>query len=143
MQRMAASTLAVLLALSGCTASRDRAEPSVQAAPGAELLAPEEGDTVSLPVTIRLRSRQVQVVAASGQRVEGEGHYHLFVDADLPAADSPIAQAPGYIHIGTGAAEWTLSDLPQGPHRVIVVLGYGDHVPMAGVATDTVHFVVR
>lgn len=106
------------------------------------ILAPAEGDTVDLPFTVRLAAAGVAVVPASGLRQAGEGHHHLLIDLDLPASDQPIPVGPFSIHIGTGASERVIDSLPPGPHRIIAVLGWGDHVP-AGIITDTIHIVVR
>lgn len=108
------------------------------------MVQPAEGDSVGSEVRVVLRAEGVEVVAADGQRVEGRGHHHLFIDTDPtpPGAVIP-AGVPGIVHIGTGAGEWTITGLAPGEHRLIAVLAYGDHVPMEGVATDTVRVVVR
>ena len=111
--------------------------------PRAVILQPADGDTVGPDVGVVLGAEGVDVAAADGQRVEGRGHHHLFIDGDVTPADSVIpAGVPGVVHIGTGAGEWTLT-LPPGEHRIIAVLAYGNHVPMEGVASDTVRVVVR
>lgn len=109
----------------------------------AVMLQPADGDTLDPEVRVVLGAEGLEVAAADGQRVEGRGHHHLFIDADPTPADSVIpAGVPGVVHIGTGAGEWTLT-LAPGQHRIIAVLAYGNHVPMEGVATDTVRVVVR
>ncbi len=135
-----AAALPMLLAC-----SPDRAPESAEGAgpPRVTILEPADGDTVSQPFTVRLGAAGVAVVAASGLRQHGEGHHHLVIDLALPPMDAPIPVGPGYVHIGTGASERVLDSLPPGPHRIIAVLGWGDHVPAAGVVTDTVRIVVR
>jgi len=135
---------AVILALTACGGDRSEQQEGAPAAPRAIILQPANGDTVGREVRVVLGAEGVEVVAADGQRVAGLGHHHLFIDADLPPADAAIpAGVPGVVHIGTGAGEWTLSGLAPGEHRIIAVLAYGSHVPMEGVATDTVRVVVR
>ncbi len=131
-------SVAALVLAAGCARSEDRA-----AASRAEILAPADGDSVTLPFTVRLAAHGIEIVAATGVREEGRGHHHLLVDVDPPAPGAPLPAATGFIHLGTGAVERVLDSLPPGPHRIIAVLAYGDHVPMAAVATDTVRIVVR
>lgn len=112
--------------------------------PRAIIVSPADGDTVGPEVRVTLRAEGVHVVPADGMRVLGQGHHHLFVDTDPTPAGLPIpAGVPGIVHIGTGDSAWTLSGLAPGAHRLIAVLAYGDHVPMTGVAPDTVRIVVR
>ena len=117
-----------------------------QAAPPARamIVQPADGDSVAPDLQVTLGAEGVEVVPADGQRVEGRGHHHLFIDVDPTPADSVIpAGVPGIVHIGTGASGWTVSGLAPGTHRIIAVLAYGNHVPMEGVGTDTVSVVVR
>ncbi|MBI2401141.1 MAG: DUF4399 domain-containing protein [Gemmatimonadetes bacterium] len=115
-------------------------EPAARAV----ILQPADGDTLGSDVRVLLGAEGVEVVPADGQRVAGRGHHHLFIDTDPspPGAAIP-AGVPGIVHLGTGAGEWTVPGLAPGEHRIIAVLAYGDHVPMEGVATDTVRVVVR
>lgn len=132
-----------LVALSGCAGEPRQETATVEHAARVEILAPADGDTVSQPFTVRLAAHGAELVAASGVREEGRGHHHLVIDLDLPSPDVPILTGLGLVHIGTGAAERMIDSLPPGPHRIIAVLGYGDHVPVTGMATDTIRIVVR
>lgn len=124
--------------------SATAAAPAAAESPAVQILSPADGDSVSLPFTITLGATGVEVVAATGQREAGKGHHHLVIDADAPENDTlPLGQPPAVIHLGTGATERVLDSLPPGPHRIIAVFAWGDHVPMAGVKRDTVTVVVR
>jgi len=115
-------------------------EPAARAV----ILQPMDGDTIAPEARVVLGAEGVEVVAADGQQTPGRGHHHLFIDADLSPTGAAIpAGVPGIVHIGTGARESTLSGLTPGAHRIIAVLAYGNHVPMEGVATDTIQVVVR
>jgi len=115
-------------------------EPAVRAI----ILQPADGDTVGAEVRVVLGAEGVDVVAADGQPTPGRGHHHLFIDTDPTPAGSVIpAGVPGIVHLGTGAGESTVSGLAPGEHRIVAVLAYGNHVPMEGVATDTIRVVVR
>ena len=136
----------LLAGLAACAGERAAdADPSAGATmvPTVEILSPVEGDTVSLPFTVRLRADGLTIVAATGIRQEGEGHHHLVIGPEFPAADLPIPGGPGYIHMGSGVSEWSIDSLPPGPHRIIAVLAWGDHVPVTSAEADTVNIVVR
>lgn len=133
-----------LLMLAACGGER-AAQRNQAAAPARAVIAqPADGDSVGSGVQVVRQAEGVEVVAADGQRVEGKGHHHLFVDTDPTPPDSVIpAGVPGIVHIGTGAGEYTVTGLAPGEHRIIAVLAYGNHVPMEGVAGDTVRVIVR
>lgn len=120
----------------------DTAE-ATQAVPAVEILAPMEGDTVSLPVTVRLTASGVTIAPATGVREEGIGHHHLLVNVDPTPDGEPVPATPGYIHLGSGVSEYVLDSLPPGEHRLIAILAWGDHVPVAEARRDTVRVVVR
>ena len=152
MFRITPTALALALIACGPGESAEGEAPPASSAPAAqpapvlraEIVLPGEGAEVSGEVPIMLSAQGVIVEAASGTRDPGRGHHHLFVDTDLSLAGEPIpAGVPGIIHIGTGASEYVLTDLTPGEHRIIAVLAHGDHVPMEGVATDTLNIVVR
>lgn len=141
-------SLASIAALAACGGEEgaDRGREAAPAeAPRAEIVQPADSDTVIGPeLHVMLRASGVIVEPALGERVEGRGHHHLFVDKDVtPPGEAIPKQVDGVIHLGTGAEEFTVKGLRAGKHRMIAVLAYGDHVPMEGVATDTVHLVVR
>ncbi len=90
-----------------------------------------------------LGKENVTIAKADGAKVEGTGHYHLFLDT-APSADS-VAIPPTsakIVHIGTGDSTYTFKGLAPGQHEIIAVIGYGDHVPMPS-RRDTVRFVVK
>lgn len=119
--------------------SRGMTEPAA-----VEILRPSSGDTLGPDVLVVLRAHGVEVEPALGEKLAGSGHHHLFVDVDVTPEGEPIPkQTEGIIHLGTGAGNFTVKGLAPGEHRIIAVLAYGDHVPMEGVAQDTVRIVVR
>ena len=126
----------------GCGAREPEAATAFEPAQ-VEIVAPVDGDSVSLPITIRLTASGITIAPASGVREAGIGHHHLLVDADHSPDDQPIPTGNGYIHLGSGVSEWVLDSLPPGPHRIIARLAWGDHVPVTGGVTDTIRIVVR
>lgn len=133
------SLLGIALLVAACA---DRPGPPAEPA-ATRVLSPADGDTVASDFVVRLSVTGAQAVPANGRRVEGEGHHHLFVDADLTPADSIIPKTEGIYHLGNGADSLPLRGLAPGTHRLITRFAYGDHMPMTSVATDTVWVVVR
>ena len=133
---------AVLLVLVGPGCTRGETPPNADA-PRVEIVAPADGDTVSLPLTVRLSASGVEVVPATGAAEAGKGHHHLAVGIDVPADTIPLPGAPVVIHLGTGASEHVIDSLPPGSHRIIAIFAAGDHRPMAAVGRDTVTVIVR
>jgi len=149
----AASRLAALLLVLAACSRAEQAPPATDTAGGAmptlaneasvEILSPADGDSVSLPFTVRLGATGVIVVPATGTREEGKGHHHLVIDGDAPPDSLALPQPPGAIHMGNGATERAIDSLPPGPHRIIAIFAGGDHVPMTTVRRDTVTVIVK
>jgi len=132
------------LVLCSCGRSDKPAVVADLPTPLVEIVSPANGDSVSLPLTVRLKAIGVEVVPASGTVEPGKGHHHLVIDVPVPdPASAPLPSAPGVVHLGSGVQEYTIDSLAPGPHRIIAVFAAGNHVPMAGVRPDTVSFVVR
>ncbi|MGH9887626.1 MAG: DUF4399 domain-containing protein [bacterium] len=119
------------------------APPAAAASPGVRIVAPTEGATTGADVTVVLGKENVTIAKADGGHVEGTGHYHLFLDSPPSPDGAPIPpNSATTVHIGSGDSTYTFKGLKPGPHQIIVVLGYGDHAPMA-TRRDTVKFVVK
>lgn len=122
--------------------------PAAAAAPTApatavRITSPAKNDSTGHDVTVVLAETGVTIAKADGKKVEGTGHYHLFLDTPVSADGAPIPPtSKNVVHIGTGDSTYTFKGLAPGAHELIVVLGYGDHTPMA-TQRDTVHFVVK
>jgi hypothetical protein len=143
-----AARVCVVLLLTACGEEKPApADTAVATAPAPQpsvaIVSPAEGDTVSGDVTIVMTSEGVTIEKANSTRVEGVGHYHLFVDTTATPDGEVIPPATArMIHIGTGDSTYTLTGLAPGRHEVIAVIGYGDHAAMPS-RRDTVTFVVR
>ena len=147
------STAVAVFALFTAACSKPADQPATDtaaaaAAPAAgeahvSIASPAEGDSVSLPFTVKLEAVGVEVVPANGTAEPGKGHHHLIVDGDLSADTLPLAPAPIVIHMGNGATEKVMDSLPKGPHRIIAVFANGMHVPIRTVKTDTVNVIVK
>lgn len=136
---------AVLVAACGTPPAEEAGEEMANAAavPAVEILAPMEGDSVSLPFTIRLAATGITIAPATGSREDGIGHHHLLVDVDPTGDGEPVPAAPGYVHLGSGVSEYVVDSLPPGEHRIIAIVAWGDHVPVTGAVRDTLRVVVR
>jgi hypothetical protein len=130
---------ALLLPLAAC--SKPAPEQEV-APPRVTIHLPAEGAVVGDTVHVHLGAEGIAIVAATGSRLEGEAHHHLFIDVD-PTPDSVMIPKDDRIrHLGTGADTVSLV-LAPGKHRIIAVAAWGDHVPVKGAIRDTVEFEVR
>jgi hypothetical protein len=126
-------------------ASTTPAPPATPAASnaGVTITSPAKGATTGKDVIVTLHAEGVTIAKADGKKVDGVGHYHLFLDT-IPTADNvPIPPtSKKIVHIGTGDSTYTFKGLAAGSHTIIAVIGYGDHSPMPG-RRDTVNFTVK
>ncbi len=131
------ASLALLLPLAACTPAKSPATTQARVF----FIAPTEGMMTGDTVHIQLGAEGLTIVAATGKRVEGEAHHHLFIDTDPTADTVMIPKNDAIRHLGTGADTVSLV-LTPGKHRIIAVAAWGDHVPVAGAVRDTVTFEV-
>ena len=126
---------------SGGQSTAASATPATTAA--VMITSPAKGATTGKDVVVTLHSQGVTIAKADGKKVEGVGHHHLFLDT-TPTPDNAVIppNSAKIVHIGTGDSTYTFKGLAAGPHRIIAVIGYGDHTPMLG-RTDTVDFTVK
>lgn len=103
--------------------------PRSAAPPDAELyfITPVDGATVRNPVTVRFGLRGMGV-APAGVAIDGTGHHHLLIDADLPPLDQPVPADARHLHFGKGQTETVLT-LAPGKHRLRLLLGDHLHRP--------------
>jgi hypothetical protein len=141
----------VLLACKGKDAAKTDSPTTAAAAPaaaapaaGASIVSPAEGAEVGTDVVVVLSGRGVTIEKAAGTQVEGVGHYHLFLDTPPSGDTIPVPpNSATTVHIGSGDSTYTFKGVAPGAHELIVVLGYGNHVPMMTMARDTVRFTVK
>jgi hypothetical protein len=96
---------------------------------GAEVyfIAPQDGETVTSPVTVRFGLKGMGVVPA-GMTFDGAGHHHLVVDAKTPPLNAPIPADANHLHFGKGQTETTVA-LKPGKHTLQLVVGDQLHIP--------------
>ena len=94
----------------------------------AYFISPNEGETVTSPVTVRFGLNGMGV-APSGIDRENTGHHHLLVDVDkMPPMDEPIPSDDQHLHFGGGQTQTTL-ELEPGEHELTLLLGDETHTP--------------
>jgi hypothetical protein len=152
MHRATVASIAALCGLTAACAKKEAPADTTAAAPAAapaapavavNIISPAEGDSTGADVTVVLGKQNVTIEKASGAKVEGVGHYHLFLDTTAVADGVVIPPNSKHtVHIGTGDSTYTFKGLAPGAHELIAVIGYGDHSAMPETR-DTVHFVVK
>jgi len=90
-------------------------------------LSPEDGATVSSPVTVRFGLSGMGVAPAGVERA-ATGHHHLIIDAALPDTGMPVPSDDHHRHFGGGQTETRL-ELSPGTHTLQLMLGDHMHVP--------------
>lgn len=90
-------------------------------------ISPQDGATVSSPVTVSFGLSGMGV-APAGTQADDTGHHHLIIDAPPPDLNAPIPKDDNYRHFGGGQTETTI-DLVPGEHTLQLLLGDWKHVP--------------
>lgn len=122
----------VTLALVGASVAGLAIAQQAQRTPspaGAEVyfIAPQDGATVTSPVTVKFGLKGMGV-APAGITMENTGHHHLIIDADLPPLGAPVPTDAQHVHFGKGQTETTI-DLKPGKHTLQLLLGDFGHTP--------------
>lgn len=110
------------------------------------IIAPENGATVTGPVTVRFGLTGMGVAPAEVE-VEATGHHHLLINrAPFGQGDEATYAIPAddnHRHFGKGQTEVTL-ELPAGTHTLQLVMGDHGHVPhVPTVVSDVVTITVN
>jgi len=122
MNRRFVLPLLAAISLTTATAFADTAPK-----PRLYFIGPQNGETVSSPVTIRFGLSGMGV-APAGVEKENTGHHHLLIDTELPKMDEPIPMDDSHKHFGAGQTE-TRIKLPPGQHTLQLLLGNWTHIP--------------
>ena len=109
----------------------------------AYIISPDDGASVSNPVTI-VFGLDGMGVAPAGVEKDHTGHFHVLINTDLATLDmdNPLPASDTLIHFGGGQTQVT-TDLPSGTHTLQLLLGDWSHVPhdppvLSDVVTITV-----
>ena len=90
-------------------------------------ITPKNDDIVSGEVVVKFGLQNFGVSPA-GLNVNGTGHHHLIIDADLPNLTQPIQADENHVHFGKGQTEVKL-ELEPGTHTLQLLLGDYRHIP--------------
>ena len=144
---MKTTVYAALVALAASTALASDRTPSNPDA-RAYIVSPQNGQTVTSPVTIRFGLSGMGVAPAGTER-DMVGHHHLIIDraayGSLPEDDlsAPVPGDDHHKHFGGGQTE-TVLELAPGTHTLQLVLGDAFHVPHEPpVMSELVTFTVE
>ena len=126
-QLTAAATAAIMLASMMVAGPLDAGETPAPEGAKVYFISPQDGDTVSNPVTI-IFGLEGMGIAPAGVEQDMTGHHHLIINAELPDLESPIPADDNHIHFGGGQTQATI-ELPPGSHSLQLLLGDHDHIP--------------
>jgi hypothetical protein len=87
----------------------------------------DDGATIPTRSTVKFGVSGM-TVAPAGTDTPNSGHYHLIIDAPLPALDREIPSDLNYIHYGRAQTEAEVT-LTPGPHTLQLLFGDYQHVP--------------
>lgn len=105
-------------------------------------IAPQDGETVTSPVSIKFGLSGMGVAPAGVERAN-TGHHHLIVDAPLPALDQPVPSDHHHRHFGGGQTETTI-ELAPGEHTLQLLLGDQLHRPhSSALFSDVITITVK
>ncbi|MDR5860687.1 DUF4399 domain-containing protein [Halomonas eurihalina] len=107
-------------------------------------ISPQDGDTLSSPVTVRM-GLEGMGVAPAGIEVENTGHHHLLIDKPLDEVDlsAPLPATEQTLHFGGGQTQTTL-DLPPGEHTLQLLFMDYRHISFdPAVHSDTITITVE
>ena len=111
-------------------ATEDISNERTSAPPEAEvtILTPEDGASVTSPVTVEFAIEGMEIAKAGTDRAN-TGHHHLLLDLEkLPPMDAPLPSTEQIIHFGGGQTSTEL-ELEPGEHTLQLLLGDHMHVP--------------
>jgi hypothetical protein len=108
----------------------------------AYIISPQDGATVSNPVTV-IFGLEGMGVAPAGIEKAKTGHHHLIIDADLPSLADPVPSDDNYRHFGGGQTETTI-ELAPGSHTLQLIMGDQNHIPHdPPVASEKISITVK
>ncbi len=117
--------------------AEDAEEASMDMTPGVFVIAPEEGSTVSSPVTMEFGHEHFTIEPITDPLTvhEGAGHHHIGLDTDCLPVGEIIPQASPWVHFGDGSNTIEMQ-LEPGPHRVCLQIGDGEHRTLEGMSAE-------
>ncbi len=127
MQKLLAPIVATALLFTAAPPGHAQEKSSIADGASLYFIAPQNGDTVQSPITIRFGLSGAGV-APAGTKIDNTGHHHLIIDAPLPPLDQPVPADDNHRHFGKGQTETTV-ELAPGEHTLQLLLGDWLHIP--------------
>lgn len=90
-------------------------------------IAPQDGATVSSPVTVVFGLKGMGVAPAGIEKAK-TGHHHLLIDTDLEDFENAVPSDEMHRHFGGGQTQSSVA-LAPGTHTLQLVLGDHNHIP--------------
>lgn len=90
-------------------------------------IAPQDGATVSSPVTVVFGLKGMGVAPAGVEKAK-TGHHHLLIDAALEDYENAVPSDKMHRHFGGGQTQASVA-LTPGTHTLQLVLGDQNHIP--------------
>ncbi|WP_163575536.1 DUF4399 domain-containing protein [Halomonas faecis] len=137
-----AVVVGVLLLAMPAMAEMERREANADAE--VYFISPEDGATLSSPVTVRM-GLEGMGVAPAGTQAEGTGHHHLLVDTTLDEVDldAPLPTDDHHRHFGGGQTQAEV-ELEPGEHRLQLLFMDERHVSFdPPVASEAITITVE
>lgn len=106
---------------------------------GVSFVEPQDGETVSSPVQVRMQSEEIRIEEA-GEVREGAGHFHIMVDTDCVEPGETIPEDDQHLHFGDASTETSI-ELTPGEHTLCLQVGDGRHTALD--ATDEISVTVQ
>ena len=122
------SACAAMLALTGTAYADGHRSPAPEGA-RSYIISPEDGATVSNPVTI-VFGLEGMGVAPAGHDQENTGHHHLLINTTIDdvSLEETLPATDEIVHFGGGQTQVT-KEVPSGTHTLRLLLGDLNHVP--------------
>jgi hypothetical protein len=99
---------------------------------------PQDGATVTSPVTLRFGVDEYEISPVPAGEVttvrEGLGHHHVGLDTDCLPVGTEIPKAAPWVHFGDGSAQMEMQ-LPAGTHRLTLQIGDDMHRTIEGLCS--------
>jgi hypothetical protein len=133
-------TAALVVAFSSSAFAASGNQPPA-AAQGVYIVAPADGATVSSPFKVQFGVKGM-TVSPAGTVVEGSGHYHLLINADVIPKGDVIPADAQHLHFGKGQTETELK-LDPGTYKLTVLFADGLHKSYGNDMSASVSVTVK
>ena len=159
MKQFLLSALCILLLTTACSnpAAAPTSAPTAASNPGGganngannagngtvKIISPNDGQIVSNPITFQIQVNNLTLIPSATPSAASQGHLHLLIDADPPPAGQQVPKDATHIHIGNGASEYSVTDLPAGKHKIIALFADSQHVVTNPPVMDTITITVQ